>query len=570
MYNQKMKKLLLLILFLSNLYGQYYIQNYISEDHSNFKEAFYEEYKNKQLKEFTIKFKIDLEKVQNKTNYLTIISDKSSLVFANIKYEIINDIIVVKLDKNQNNELLFKYIYEHPKRVEFRWNSISDFEYTYLLKYEGILYGVSYGIIFCAFLYYLIIYFSTKMRCFLYYSLMQFFVLLSLIGFVYFSYLPYPTSTAQAIVDICETLSFLFTLLFAQSILNTKEKMPKIHKFINFFILLNILDVIAIFFYKHSILYDYLPFYIGFLVPTFAGFIAILKGDKYAIIYTIGWLVVSIFIYIAEDWQITPISGIYIIHIGAPLESLIFSFALGYMLKILVNEKNEKEKLLIHQSKLASMGEMINNIAHQWRQPLTHLGFINMNLQLAYEDNPIDKKYLKEKILESNAQLDFMSKTIDNFSDFYLLNKQKELFLISNAVKKALDIMEPIFENNKIEFKFNVIKDKQINAYENEYSQVILNLLTNAKDVLISRNIENPQITITIDEKNDLSITSIFDNAGGIENKYQNKIFEPYFTTKQKGSGIGLYMSKMIIQSHFKGKIRVFNTNKGACFSIEV
>jgi signal transduction histidine kinase len=570
MYNQKMKKLLLLILFLSNLYGQYYIQNYISEDHSNFKEAFYEEYKNKQLKEFTIKFKIDLDKVQNKTNYLTIISDKNSLVFANTKYEIINDIIVVKLDKNQNNELLFKYMYDHPKRVEFRWNSISDFEYTYLLKYEGILYGVSYGIIFCAFLYYLIIYFSTKMRCFLYYSLMQFFVLLSLIGFVYFSYLPYPTSTAQAIVDICETLSFLFTLLFAQSILNTKEKMPKINKFIDFFILLNILDVIAIFFYKHSILYDYLPFYIGFLVPTFAGFIAILKGDKYAIIYTIGWLVVSIFIYIAEDWQITPISGIYIIHIGAPLESLIFSFALGYMLKILVNEKNEKEKLLIHQSKLASMGEMINNIAHQWRQPLTHLGFINMNLQLAYEDNPIDKKYLKEKILESNAQLDFMSKTIDNFSDFYLLNKQKELFLISNAVKKALDIMEPIFENNKIEFKFNVIKDKQINAYENEYSQVILNLLTNAKDVLISRNIENPQITITIDEKNDLSITSIFDNAGGIENKYQNKIFEPYFTTKQKGSGIGLYMSKMIIQSHFKGKIRVFNTNKGACFSIEV
>lgn len=570
MYNHQMKKLLILILFLSNLYGQYYIQNYIAEDHTNFKEAFYEEYKNKQLKEFTIKFKIDLEKVQNKTNYLTIISDKSSLVFANIKYEIINDIIVVKLDKNQNNELLFKYIYDHPKRVEFRWNSISDFEYTYLLKYEGILYGVSYGIIFCAFLYYIIIYFSTKMRCFLYYSLMQFFVLLSLIGFVYFSYLPYPTSTAQAIVDICETLSFLFTLLFAQSILNTKEKMPKMHNFINLFILLNILDVIAIFFYKYSILYNYLPFYIGFLVPTFAGFIAILKGDKYAIIYTIGWLVVSIFIYIAEDWQITPISGIYVIHIGAPFESLIFSFALGYMLKILVNEKNEKEKLLIHQSKLASMGEMINNIAHQWRQPLTHLGFINMNLQLAYEDNPIDKKYLKEKIIESNAQLDFMSKTIDNFSDFYLLNKQKELFLISNAVKKALDIMEPIFENNKIEFKFNVIKDKQINAYENEFSQVILNLLTNAKDILLSRNIENPQITITIDEKNDLSVTSIFDNAGGIENKYQNKIFEPYFTTKQKGSGIGLYMSKMIIQSHFKGKIKVLNTNKGACFSIEV
>ncbi|BAK72726.1 sensor histidine kinase [Arcobacter sp. L] len=565
-----MKYLLFFLLLFSNLYGHYYVQNYISEDHINFKEALYDEYKDKQLKEFTIKFKIDLNELRNQIDYLTIISDKNSLVFSDIKYEIINELIVVKLDKNQKNEFLFKYIYDKPKRAEFRWNIISSFEYNYLLKYEGVLYGVSYGIIFCAFLYYLIIFFSTKMRCFLYYSLMQFFVLLSLIGFVYFSFQAYPNSTAQAIVDICETLSFLFTLLFAQSILNTKEKMPKIHKFINFFIFLNILDVIAIFFYKYSILYEYLPFYVGFLVPAFAGFIAILKGDKYAIIYTIGWLVVSIFIYIAEDWQITPISGIYVIHIGAPLESLIFSFALGYMLKVLVKEKNEKEKLLIHQSKLASMGEMINNIAHQWRQPLTHLGFINMNLQLAYEDNPIDKKYLNEKIEESNAQLDFMSKTIDNFRDFYKTNKQKEFFYISNAVKKALDIMEPIFENNKIDFEFKVVKDKQINAYENEYSQVILNILTNAKDAIISRNIKNPKIKIEINIKNNLSITSIFDNAGGIEEKYLNFIFEPYFTTKQTGSGIGLYMSKMIIESHFKGNILVTNKQNGVAFSIEV
>ncbi len=570
MYNHKMKYLLILSLFLCNLYCNDFIEDYISADNINYQEASYKKFKTKKLKEFFIKFKIDTEQLKDKTYYLTIVSDKNSLIFTNIKYEVINNIIVVKLDEFQNKEFVFQYKYETEKRPEFRWNTITSFEYNYLLKYEGILYGVSYGIIFCAFLYYLIIYFSTKMRYFLYYSLMQFFVLLSLIGFVYFSYQPYPRSTPQAIVDICETISFLFTLLFAQSILNTKEQMPFFHKFIDFFILLNIIDIVLIFIYKYSILYEYMPFYIGFIIPIVAGFIAIKKGDKNAIVYTIGWLVVSIFIYVADDWNITPISGIYVIHIGAPLESLIFSFALGFMLRNLAKEKNEKEKLLIHQSKLASMGEMINNIAHQWRQPLTHLGFINMNLQLAFEDNPLDKKYLKEKILESNAQLDFMSKTIDNFNDFYLLNKQKELFLISNAVKKALDIMEPIFESNKIEFKFNVIKDKQINAYENEYSQVILNLLTNAKDVLISRNIENPQITITIDEKNDLSITSIFDNAGGIENKYQNKIFEPYFTTKQKGSGIGLYMSKMIIQSHFKGKIKVFNTNKGACFSIEV
>ena len=564
-----MKYLILLFLFFSNLYSHFLLDDFISEDNLTFKKASFSEYKNKELKEFTIKFKVNLGKLKNETHYLAIVSNKDSLVHTNTQYEIINNVMLIKLDDKQKNELIFQYKYETPKRAEFRWNTITDFEYTYLLKYEGILYGVSYGIIFCAFLYYLIIYFSSKIKHFLYYSLMQLFVLFSLIGFVYFSYQPYPASTPQAIVDICETLSFLFTLLFAQSILYTKQKMPKIHIFINLFILLNILDVIAILFYKYSILYEYLSFYVVFLIPFFTGILAFLKGNKYSLIYTLGWLVVCIFTYVAQNWEISPISSIYVIHIGAPLESLIFSFALGYMLKTLVNEKNEKEKLLIHQSKLASMGEMINNIAHQWRQPLTHLGFINMNLQLCLEEEPIDKKYINEKIEESNTQLDFMSKTIDNFRDFYKINKKKELFYISDAVKKALDIMEPIFKNNKIEFEFNLIKDKQVDGYENEYSQVILNILTNAKDVLLSRQIQNPKIVISINQKHNSTITTILDNAGGIENKYINQIFDPYFTTKEKGSGIGLYMSEMIIKNHFKGKITACNKANGSIFSIE-
>ncbi|MFX4233564.1 sensor histidine kinase [Aliarcobacter butzleri] len=567
-----MKSILFLILFFTNLYSNnfgYFIKDYISEDNINFRELKYEDYGNLILDEFTIKFELDFEKLENKTYYLTIVSDKDSLIYTNIKYEIINNIIVVKLDKFQEKEIFFKYKYDSKKIAQFRWNYINSFEYKYFLKYEGILYGVAYGIIFCAFLYYLIIFFSTRMKCFLYYSLMQLFVLLSLIGFMYFSYHSYLSSIYQALVDTAETLSFLFTLLFAQSILKTEEKMPAVHIFINIFILLNILDLIAIFIYKYSILYIYIPFYIGFLIPTIAGAIAVIKGDKNALVYTIGWLVVCIFIYAAERYLI-PISGIYTVHIGAPLESLIFSFALGYMLKILVKEKNEKEKLLIHQSKLASMGEMINNIAHQWRQPLTHLGFINMNFQLALEDKKIDIKYLNEKIKESNSQLDFMSKTIDNFKDFYKVNKQKENFYLSDEIYKAIEIMQPIFHNLNINFEFKIKEDTQITAYENEYSQVILNLLTNAKDAIILRKISNPQIKIILEIKNNKSITTILDNAGGIEKEHLNSIFDPYFTTKEKGTGIGLYMSKMIIESHFKGKINVFNIKDGVSFSIEI
>lgn len=564
-----MKYLILFTLFFSNLFSSDLIKDYVAEDHINFKDLSFFEYRNKQLSEFTIKFDVNLEQLEDETYYLTIVSDEKSLIYTNAIYETINDIIIIKLDKYQKKELYFKYKYKESKQAEFRWKYINNFEYKYLLKYEGILYGVAYGIIFCAFLYYLIIYFSSQTRYFLYYSIMQLFVLLTLCAFTYLSYKSYVTTLEQALTDIFETGSLLFTLLFAKEVLNTKVTMPFMNKIILILIGVNILDIFAIFIFKYSILYEYMPFYVSFFISTLAGLISVFQKNYLHIVYTLGWFIVFLFLFLTELNSI-EISGIYTVHLSAPIESLIFSFALGYTLKKMVEEKNEKEKLLIHQSKLASMGEMINNIAHQWRQPLTHLGFINMNLQLAFEDEPLDKKYLKEKIEESNAQLDFMSKTIDNFRDFYKPNKQKEIFYISVAVKKALEIMEPIFESNKIEFEFNVIKDKQINAYENEYSQVILNILTNAKDVLISRQIQNPKIIISINEKNDSIITTILDNAGGIENKYINHIFDPYFTTKQKGSGIGLYMSKMIIESHFKGKIKVFNKDKGASFSIEV
>ena len=564
-----MKYLILFTLFFSNLFSSDLIKDYVAEDHINFKDLSFFEYRNKQLSEFTIRFNVNLEQLEDKVYYLTIISDEKSLIYTNATYETINDIMIIKLDKYQKKELFFKYKYQNSKQAEFRWKYINNFEYKYLLKHEGILYGVAYGIIFCAFLYYLIIYFSSQTRYFLYYSIMQLFVLLTLCAFTYLSYKSYVTTLEQALTDIFETGSLLFTLLFAKEVLNTKVTMPFMNKIMLFLIGLNILDIFAIFIFKYSILYEYMPFYVSFFISTLAGLISVFQKNYLHIVYTLGWFIVFLFLFLTELDSI-EISGIYTVHLSAPIESLIFSFALGYTLKKMVEEKNEKEKLLIHQSKLASMGEMINNIAHQWRQPLTHLGFINMNLQLAFEDEPLDKKYLKEKIEESNAQLDFMSKTIDNFRDFYKPNKQKEIFYISVAVKKALEIMEPIFESNKIDFEFNVIKDKQINAYENEYSQVILNILTNAKDVLISRQIQNPKIIISINEKNDSIITTILDNAGGIENGYINHIFDPYFTTKQKGSGIGLYMSKMIIESHFKGKIKVLNKEKGASFSIEV
>jgi len=218
--------------------------------------------------------------------------------------------------------------------------------------------------------------------------------------------------------------------------------MPFINRILNFFIFINFLDIIAIFIFKSSVLYINIFFFINFLLPTIAGIISIFKGNKNAIFYTFGWCLLFCFI-LAHELDVIPLSGIYTIHIIAPLESLIFSFALAFILKDLVKKQNEQEKMLIHKSKLASMGEMIDNIAHQWRQPLMHLGYINMNLELASSNNKFKQDYFIKKIKESNSQIQFMSKTIDDFRDFYKIEKQKQHFLVSNACNLAINIITP-------------------------------------------------------------------------------------------------------------------------------
>lgn len=567
-----MKIVLSFLFFFSFLYADKFdvIESVkISEDLNSFKNASYLEYKDKKVKQFAIKVKLKKKNYLGKNYYLTVISDYENMTHTNTIYKNYNHMMLIKLDKTAPDIFYFEYEYDTPKRPGFRVKVISQSEYENLLPYEGIIYGVAYGMIFCAFLYYFIIYFSIREKYFLYYSIMQLFVLLSLIGFMIVSFKPYPTTFAQTLIDILENLSFIFTLLFAKEILNAKNKLSFSSSLINFFLWINTIDIGIILLINYSLLYEYMPFYISFLIPSLLGLLSIINGNKNAIIYTIGWSFMASFVYMAEK-DLIPFSGIYTIHFAAPMESLIFTLALAFALRRIVKEKNEKEKLLIHKEKLASMGEMINNIAHQWRQPLTHLSFINMNLQMASYDEKLSKEYLDEKIEESNKQLEFMSSTIDSFRDFYKPQKEKENFYLSKAVKQAVDIMAVLLEKENIGLEIDIRKDKKIYAYENEYSQVVLNLITNAKDVLVQRQIEGAKIKITIDSYFDKSFTTVCDNAGGIKKADLNKIFEPYFTTKESGSGIGLYMSKTIINSHFKGKLRVENKKEGACFTIEV
>ncbi|HHD75675.1 MAG TPA: HAMP domain-containing histidine kinase, partial [Campylobacterales bacterium] len=200
----------------------------------------------------------------------------------------------------------------------------------------------------------------------------------------------------------------------------------------------------------------------------------------------------------------------------------------------------------------------------QWRQPLTHLSYIVMNIEDAFKHKSLDEKYMVKKVDEANSQIDFMSQTIEDFRDFYAPIKRKENFSIAEETEHILEIMKHILEEKDIEVRLLVKEDSVLKNYKNGYKQVMLNLLTNAKDALIENHVLKPCIEIMIEKEE----VRVYDNAGGVEADKLQKIFEPYFTSKEKSLGIGLYMSKMIVEKSMEATLSVENTKKGACFKM--
>ncbi len=236
-----------------------------------------------------------------------------------------------------------------------------------------------------------------------------------------------------------------------------------------------------------------------------------------------------------------------------------------------VAKSREKERVMLVQSKQAAMGEMISSIAHQWRQPLNEIGLYVQNLQNSYEYNELTDAYLNETVEKTMNKLEYMSHTIDDFRNFFRSDKIKEQFLLSQYILKTLSLTEAGFHNNFIELITNLQQDIYYTSYPNEFSQAILNILSNAKDVLVERKIENPQVIINLTMQDKKIILTISDNAGGINEEIIDSIFEPYYTTKGEltGTGLGLYISKTIIEKNMGGKLFAQNTTSGAEFIIE-
>ena len=235
-----------------------------------------------------------------------------------------------------------------------------------------------------------------------------------------------------------------------------------------------------------------------------------------------------------------------------------------------ITEDKRKDKLMIAQSRNAAMGEMIGMIAHQWRQPLAAIS-MSMNNMLAdidleIFDTEIGKSYAKEVINKNNH----LSHTIDDFRNFFQPDKELSKLKLQTVIEETYSIVKDSLINNNIELKTSYESESEIDIYPRELMQVFLNIINNAKDVLLFKHINKAFIEIKIYERDNYIITDIEDNGKGIGEKILPKIFDPYFSTKDEknGTGLGLYMSKMIVENHLNGKIEAFNTEHGACFRV--
>ncbi|MCX6074529.1 MAG: hybrid sensor histidine kinase/response regulator [Campylobacterales bacterium] len=233
-------------------------------------------------------------------------------------------------------------------------------------------------------------------------------------------------------------------------------------------------------------------------------------------------------------------------------------------------ELREKEKIMMIQSRQAAMGDMIAMIAHQWRQPLAivSMDINNLKLSIALEEE-ISTALLEKHIESITEQVQQLSQTIDDFRNFFNPNQVKETITIADVLEKTLRIIQKSMVNHNITIVVENSSETKLETYSNQLLQVFLNIINNAKDVLITKSVPNAQVLIKIEDTEDSVVTKICDNGGGIPKDIIEQIGAPYFTTKKtEGTGLGLYMSKIIMTEHLNGKLTWENKEKGICFTI--
>jgi len=464
--------------------------------------------------------------------------------------------------------------------------------------------GLYYGILLILILFNTITFFYTKERIYaLYVLFVSSYALWQLsfdgLGVLYF-WGDFQWMKAKGTVFFIYTSTFTL-LLFSQALLKAKENIPRV----NHFVLqplkyLTVLGIIAAIFlpYKYTIVLGAL---LAIIVPSalFSAGLMVLKKDYYSIrLFVLGWGIFLIGTVLFTLSKFNLIEGYLIMKYGQQIASAIEMTLLSGALvqrflslrneytqklqshnedleqkvQIALNKARQNDKILIEQSRLASMGEMIEQIAHQWRQPLNNIGLLNQDLYFKKRLGTLSDEHFDKVHTQIDTNITYMSNTIDDFRTYYHGNREKEVYYLNDAIDSILNILEATIKHYKITINLDIQDTVQVYNIKNELFQVFLILITNARDILISNNIVDKIITIKLIADANYAYISVEDNGGGINEKNIDKIFNHYFTTKSKyqGTGIGLYMSKTIIETNMHGKLSAKNIQNGASFTIKL
>ncbi|MDS1371408.1 sensor histidine kinase [Aliarcobacter butzleri] len=425
-----------------------------------------------------------------------------------------------------------------------------------------IFYGITFGILIMTIAYTLIRYIYSKEIFYISYCFMQIFSLVYIVAYSKLYQISY------WVQEFSLVLASIFAVIFAVNYYEGKF-LPKVSNYKELILNTFLLNVVILTAFYHYILFEYLPYTIIYAILFVSIIFNLKQGFKPTLIYVIGWSVFCIVLFIFDFKNRYIGLGYFdLVLVVFALEAMLFTISIAYKYNDLKKQNKEFEKMILQQSKFVKSGEMIANITHQFRQPLNNISYILINLKKRFESEKLDKIFFDKKVNQANEQVSFLSKTIDDFKEFYLQEKEKDDFLVKDSIQNALTILNPDLQKDNINLnlKFETFEDIKIFGVKNELSQVILSLVSNSIDALKNRH--NPKISINVVSSSAEVIIEILDNAGGIKAKNLKKIFEPYFSTKEEGTGIGLYLSKIIIEESFGGKLQVQNIKDGAKFSI--
>ncbi len=387
-------------------------------------------------------------------------------------------------------------------------------------------------------------------------------------------------------------------LYFSRYFLNTPMYTPKVDKAIVIMMFLSIFMTIASLFLHYA---QMIPFNAALasilpVVLLITGLRVMRHEYRAARFYIVGWssFLIATIIFAFNKFDLIPsFYGVNNVQqIGSAIEMIFLSLALADRVYLLqreyieklnhlndtlrdkiesaLNEARLKDRLFVQQSRLAAMGEMIEQIAHQWRQPLNTLALINQDMYVKQKLGKCDAKTFEESHERIDEHLQYLSKTIDDFRNFYKTDKLKSLEDVGELAVEALKLSDVFLKYAKIKTFLDVSTTLKVNIAKNEMIQVLMNLIKNAHDAILEQRISDGKISIYIEEFEQGIKISVEDNAGGIASTILEKVFDIYFTTKdhEHGSGLGLHMSKYIIEESFRGKIWVENIGGGARFVI--